>query len=520
MGMVVVPSASAAAVTATLGGMIFTANTSDVAAGATIEFANTPAVDLTIPATVTLGGVEFAVTSVDANAFRYSSLDSVYIPDSVTTIAEYAFADTGLAAVRLPENLDAIGAYAFSTNSIEDLIIPASVASIGASAFAGNTLGELIIPNTVTSIGAGAFQHAGLTSVQLPNALTVIDDYAFDGNALTAVDIPATVTAIGASAFSQNPMTTVTIPDQVASIGESAFAWSGLTSVVLGESVGTIGDWAFANAQLATVTIPDSVESIGFQAFDSNELTTVIIGSSVNNIGGGAFRYNDNLASVQFRGDEPAVLGTIILGWSDEVDPLVSYYGRYAPSFGDSSGLWDTTTSSSYDTYRTQALAAVTFDSQGIGTAPAPADVVVGESVAEPSAPSATGFTFDGWFDAAAAGSPVNFSSAIASDTTVYAQWTEAAVVVPPVVDPPVVEPPVTEPPVTEAPGAPEPAADVADAAAGTDPDQDLDLDLDTVTGALAATGFAGGSSLAIAGILLLLGCAALTASGFHKRRI
>lgn len=67
---------------------------------------------------------------------------------------------------------------------------------------------------------------------------------------------------------------------------------------------------------------------------------------------------------------------------------------------------------------------SVTFDSQG-GTPVGGQTISYGTVATEPSAPTRTGYTFDGWFDSSTGGSAWNFATdPITGDTTIYAQWT------------------------------------------------------------------------------------------------
>ena len=95
---------------------------------------------LNIPATVTINGIEYSVTSIGGNAFRNCfNLQSVTIPNSVTSIGDFAFADCP---------------------SIQSVTIPESVTSIGDNAFRGcSDLQSITIPNSVTSIGYNAFAY-------------------------------------------------------------------------------------------------------------------------------------------------------------------------------------------------------------------------------------------------------------------------------------------------------------------------------------------------------------------------
>ena len=221
-----------------------------------------PTGNLTIPKSVTFGGISYPVTSIGKGAFNgCSGLTSVTIPNSVTSIGDGAFRGcSGLTSVTIGN----------------------SVTSIGSGAFEGcSGLASVIIGNSVTSIGGWAFSGcSGLTNVTIPNSVTSIGDRAFDGcSVLTSVTIPNSVTAIGDFAFGCcYGLTSVTIPNSVTSIGFGAFKYcSGLTNVTIPNSVISIGYGAFDNCTgLTSVTIPNSVTSIGGYAFrDCSGLTRI-----------------------------------------------------------------------------------------------------------------------------------------------------------------------------------------------------------------------------------------------------
>lgn len=73
----------------------------------------------------------------------------------------------------------------------------------------------------------------------------------------------------------------------------------------------------------------------------------------------------------------------------------------------------------------------VRFDAQG-GSAVKSVTVDYGTPVGAPRTPTRAGFTFDGWFTAATDGTEWDFAHSVTGDLTLYAQWTEVAVVTPP----------------------------------------------------------------------------------------
>ena len=66
----------------------------------------------------------------------------------------------------------------------------------------------------------------------------------------------------------------------------------------------------------------------------------------------------------------------------------------------------------------------VTFNMQGYGEAIAAQNVTSGGKATEPTAPTATGFTFGGWYTEAECTNKYNFSTAVTKNITLYAKWT------------------------------------------------------------------------------------------------
>ncbi|MCI5568767.1 MAG: InlB B-repeat-containing protein [Lachnospiraceae bacterium] len=67
----------------------------------------------------------------------------------------------------------------------------------------------------------------------------------------------------------------------------------------------------------------------------------------------------------------------------------------------------------------------VTFGANGHGTAPAPQTVLSGTTATEPTAPTASGWKFGGWYKEAACTNAFDFATPITADITLYAKWTE-----------------------------------------------------------------------------------------------
>ena len=232
---------------------------------------------ITIPSSIKVNDVDYAVTSIGESAFQgCSGLTTVDIPNSVTSIGYYAFQFcSGLTSITFPNSVISIGVDAFSKcRGLTSVTIGNSVTSIGERAFEYcSGLTSVTIPNSVTSIGDLAFAYcSGLTSVTIPNSVTRIENGTFCScSGLASVTIPNSVTSIGQNAFRDcSGLTSVTIPKSVISIEHRAFyECSSLTSITIGNSVTSIGNSAFSGcSSLTSVTIGNSVTRIGSFAFE------------------------------------------------------------------------------------------------------------------------------------------------------------------------------------------------------------------------------------------------------------
>ena len=87
------------------------------------------------------------------------------------------------------------------------------------------------------------------------------------------------------------------------------------------------------------------------------------------------------------------------------------------------------TTTSGYQNYTTECSTptefTVSFDANGHGTAPNAQIVASGQQATEPTpAPTATGYTFGGWYKESACTNKFDFNTAITERITLYAKWT------------------------------------------------------------------------------------------------
>jgi uncharacterized repeat protein (TIGR02543 family) len=139
-----------------------------------------PSGTLNIPATVSINGTEYSVTSIGDYAFvGCSKLQSVTIPNSVTSIGDYAFNDCrSLQSVTIPNSVTSIGTHAFDGCShLQSVTIPNSVTSIGNEAFENCSSLQSVTINGNPKIGNVAFWETPATVTMNLTASEIDGDY-------------------------------------------------------------------------------------------------------------------------------------------------------------------------------------------------------------------------------------------------------------------------------------------------------------------------------------------------------
>jgi hypothetical protein len=189
---------------------------------------------ITIPSSVTYGGIQYKVTRIGDVAFVYcTELTSVVIPYGVTSIGNSAFS---------------------MCRGLTSLSIPKSVTSIETDAFMEcNSLSSIEIPDGITTIPDDLFWNCyGLTAITIPNSVTSIGNFAFAGcKSLTSIEIPSNVTKIGFNTFSGcSSLVSVIIPNSLKSVASCLFKdCTSLTSITIGSGVTFVESQAFASCK-------------------------------------------------------------------------------------------------------------------------------------------------------------------------------------------------------------------------------------------------------------------------------
>lgn len=126
------------------------------------------ATSCSIPSEVSYAGRDFAVMSVDDNAFANSAITEASIPGTVLTVGENAFINcSSLSEVSFGEGTVMVGKHAFSNTGLTSLSLPNSMKTVGEGAFMGClSLSDITLPGGIC-LETLAFFNCSLTEITI-----------------------------------------------------------------------------------------------------------------------------------------------------------------------------------------------------------------------------------------------------------------------------------------------------------------------------------------------------------------
>ncbi len=308
--------------------------------------------------------VGIADTTTSSPIFS-TSLQEVYLPQSIEHIGDYAFNKrSSLRYINLPENVNYIGRMAFmGCSNLNYVTFPQHVEIINQSAFAQCSLVSVIVPTSDFSGSAMFNGNTSLVSATLRDGCTMLSNGMFLlCSSLNYVEIPDSVILIESASLgtssgngnantpfykdiienkngiytnsngtkflfkAQNVGTTfdlspyqaiageafqdcttleeITIPNTIKAIGGSTFnGCTNLSTVEIGTGVEYIGSRAFNDCtSLNEIVIPNNVKYLLNRVFDGSNLSSVTLGKRLIYIGGSVFDGTSWLSTVESSG--------------------------------------------------------------------------------------------------------------------------------------------------------------------------------------------------------------------------
>lgn len=248
------------------------------------------------------------VQIIGSNAFCYTALVEVVVPEGVTELNFVFSGCRKLTSITLPDSLVTMNYCLNGCSSLTELTLPKNLTSFNTANFTGCTgLTKLIVCSEKAlftgSAASGPFPVLSELIVKEGASVPVLDSEVV--KSITHVELPSTLRSIPEGAFSGASMlTSITLPKGLTEIGKNAFANAGLESITLPEGLIKIGENAFANTGLDSVTIPSSVTSIGQYAFyHCLSLTCVDLSGAATSLGGSVFAGDTQLSAFQNAGN-------------------------------------------------------------------------------------------------------------------------------------------------------------------------------------------------------------------------
>lgn len=280
--------------------------------------------ELTLASTVSYGGKEYRVTTVQGSAFlSCTDIKKLTVPANIRYIQSGAFENcVNMSSLVLAEGKDRLDAEgdAFKNCGIKEATIGRILES---SIFKRNaTLAKVVFGNNikiiseeafydcpnlssvdlskVESIGNSAFANTKLEKVEIPAQLSYLGSSVFSNcTSLTSVSVKANITSIPDGCFQGcSSLSTIEYPASVTVIGESAFSGCGFTSFKLNGNVTEIQREAFRSCKKLENMEWGNVSLIGFNAFEDCGFKELSLPASLCDIYMNAFAYCKNLVKV------------------------------------------------------------------------------------------------------------------------------------------------------------------------------------------------------------------------------
>ena len=162
---------------------------------------------VTVPAAVTVDGVEYQVTSVESSAFISCKSLKIVEWQATAPIPGNCFRSCdSLMTVNIAEGVTELSAHCLSIcPMLEHIKLPSTLTFVGNSAFYLSGLKSVELPPSVLTIEGGAFSSCkALETVKLGKNLPIINASTFSGcTSLKTIEIPESVKTIASQAFQQ-----------------------------------------------------------------------------------------------------------------------------------------------------------------------------------------------------------------------------------------------------------------------------------------------------------------------------
>lgn len=301
----------------------------------------------TIPATVDNDDVTYTVTTIGKEAYYYSKIKGICIPNTIRKIEERAFVGcSNIAKVEITdlkawceielgdEDSNPVSrseSFYLNGSEVRELIIPEGIKTINHGAFSRcKSLYKVKIANSVEYIGIRAFDRCyNLNKLDLGSVESIDERAFYRCSAIKQLNIPKSTKHLDIETFAGTDCSTITVDSENPYYDsrdncngiidtKSNMLYLGSSTTVIPNSVDSIGDYAFESCYgLKELIVPSNVKTIGLNAIhDCTYLTTMTMPALRE------FKYLGGIA-----------LENLNIMCKDE-DDFMSFIGTYIPYYG------------------------------------------------------------------------------------------------------------------------------------------------------------------------------------------
>lgn len=258
-----------------------------------------------------------SLDSIPQFAFSYcQSITGVRFSPNLKYIGYNAFAYTGITSISIPEGCTEIESAAFQDSKIEKISLPGSIVKMGSSAFIYTPWYRNITDNDyqdgVLYLGKIAmWVHPKSTASSITVAegtKAIAGTFAANKSNLVSIQIPSSLKGIGNQAFySCTKLSDISLPAGLSYIGYQAFyGCNGLSEVTLSANIQDIRAKAFSNCKGLVRVKYDVPNDSGEQIFSACQgLEKIIFGPNVRYIPESIASGCTNLTKIEFEGSSP-----------------------------------------------------------------------------------------------------------------------------------------------------------------------------------------------------------------------
>ena len=321
-------------------------------------------------------------------------------------------------------------------------ITPPSMTSIPGYAFAGTAIEEITF-QSVTSVGSDVFSGCKkLSSVTFMKSPVLIENHAFSNiKSYCSVSYPGSIEDWNPMMYMYSPMLVVKGPNNSWSCG-----WCGGDTVTSNNHL----YWTMQNNHLKINCATDiwdtypEEQHIEFLYWARDSVQTLTL-EHVDYISMSLFQWYPNLTVVDVKSGLRRILGSAFTNCyklekvylPSCLDSIEAYAFRSCRSLADiyfdgtgeqwnigvyKENGWNQGVASNF---KEHWHCVVTYNANGHGTAPAPVSIQWSneDKLDEPTAPTADGYVFTGWYKEPDCINPWDFNTEVPGDMTLYAGW-------------------------------------------------------------------------------------------------